>query len=186
MRNSLIVLIIITVTLVSCKHDRNDPGRAYFPDMVYSNAYEAYSPNPVFPDGKTMQTPVEGTIPREMIPYQYKKTFDDQQRAGIELVNPVEVNAENLTKGKEEYTIYCMMCHGTQGKGDGHLFTAKLFPIQPTSLVGDYVQNKPDGEIYHVITLGSLSGLMGAHGSQISPENRWKIVAYVKNKFKTK
>jgi hypothetical protein len=47
-------------------------------------------------------------------------------------------------------------------------------------LIGDLVKNKPDGELYHVITLGSLSGLMGAHGSQISPENRWKIINYVR------
>jgi len=43
------------------------------------------------------------------------------------------------------------------------------------------VQNKPDGEIYHVITMGSLSGLMGPHGSQIRPDKRWMIINYVRS-----
>ena len=178
-----ILLVMIVIAAVGCKRDNNSTGYAYFPDMAYSNAFETYGSSPNFSDSVVMTTPVEGTVPRGIIPYQYKKTFDDQQRAGLELVNPVEKNKENLQRGKEQYDIYCALCHGDLGKGDGHLYTSKLFPVQPTSLVADYVQNKPDGEIYHVITLGSLSGLMGAHGPQIKPEDRWKIISYVRNGF---
>ena len=177
-------LSFIFLFLMSCNHGNNDTGYAFMPDMAYSYAFETYGSSPNFSDSITMLTPVEGTIPREMIPYQYEKTFEDQQRAGQELINPFETNKENLTRGKEQYTIYCTMCHGEKGKSDGHLVKSKLFPVQPIALSGDYVKNKPDGEIYHVITMGSLSGLMGAHGSQISPEDRWKIVLYVKNGFK--
>ncbi len=177
-------LSLIILFLMSCNHDNNDTGYAYMPDMAYSYAFETYGSSPNFSDSITMLTPVEGTIPREMIPYQYEKTFEDQQRAGQELINPFETNKENLIRGKEQYTIYCSMCHGEKGKSDGHLVKSKLFPVQPIALSGDYVKNKPDGEIYHVVTMGSLSGLMGAHGSQISPEDRWKIVLYVKNGFK--
>ncbi len=177
-------LSLIILFLMSCNHDNNDTGYAYMPDMAYSYAFETYGSSPNFSDSITMLTPVEGTIPREMIPYQYEKTFEDQQRAGQELINPFETNKENLIRGKEQYIIYCSMCHGEKGKSDGHLVKSKLFPVQPIALSGDYVKNKPDGEIYHVVTMGSLSGLMGAHGSQISPEDRWKIVLYVKNGFK--
>lgn len=178
---SLLGLLACSFVLGSCKRDNNSTGYAYFPDMAYSNAYETYSPNPNFLDGKTMQPPVPGTVPREMIPYQFTKSFEEQQRAGRELVNPLQPSSDILAKGKEYYTIFCIYCHGASGKGDGHLFTSKLFPAQPTSLVTEYVQNKPDGELFHVITLGSISGLMGAHGSQIKPDDRWKIVTYVKN-----
>lgn len=178
-----ILLILIVVAAIGCKRDNNSTGHAYFPDMAYSHAFETYGSSPNFSDSVTMLMPVKGTVPRGMIPYQYSKTFEDQQLAGIELVNPVELSKENLQKGAAQYAIYCAMCHGDQGKGDGHLFTSKLFPVQPTSLVGDYVQNKPDGELFHVVTLGSLSGLMGAHGSLINPEDRWKIIAYVKGGF---
>lgn len=174
-------LMIIAMVSFSCKRDNNSTGHAYFPDMAYSNAYETYSPNPNFADGITMQPPVPGTVSREMIPYQFTKTFEEQQRAGRELVNPLQPTAEILARGKEQYTIFCISCHGASGKGDGHLITSKLFTAIPISLVSEYVQVKPDGELFHVITLGSISTLMGAHGSQIKPEDRWAIVTYVKN-----
>lgn len=181
-----LLILVFILLVVGCKRDNNYTGHSYFPDMAYSYAYESYGASTNFSDSISMMYPVEGTVPRGMIPYQYEKTFDDQMLAGQELTNPFEPTKENLQRGKEQYDIYCTLCHGDQGKGDGHLFTSKLFPVQPTSLVGDYVQKKADGEIYHVITLGSLSGLMGAHGSQIKPDDRWKIVAYVRNGFNVK
>jgi len=178
----VIPLLAVMLFMSSCNHDRNQPGYAYMPDMYYSEAAEAYSPNTVFSDSMTMQMPVRGTIARGHYPaYPYKpKSADDQKRAGLELVNPVPVNAETIAKGKELFTIFCTNCHGPLGDGQGYLYTSKRFPAPPTSLIGDLVKNKPDGELYHVITVGSLSGLMGAHGSQISPENRWKVINYVR------
>lgn len=172
------------LVMYSCNHDRNHPGWVYAPDMMYSEPYDAYTPNPVFKNGVTMQPPVEGTIPRGSIfPYPYSRTFDEQVRAGKELINPVEISEEIIIEGKEQYEIFCAICHGETGMGDGHLYTSDLIPVKPTSLVDAYVQDKPDGEIYHVITLGSVSGLMGPHGPQIKPEDRWKIIHYVKHEL---
>lgn len=177
--------IFLVFIMASCMHGNNDTGYVYMPDMAYSQAYETYSPNPNMPLGITSQPPVDGTIPRGIIPYQYQKTFDDQLRAGMELFSPVEMNAENLSRGKAEYDIFCAMCHGVSGKGDGHLFTSNLFTAKPRDLTSDFVQSKPDGELYHVITMGSLSTLMGPHASQIKPDDRWKIILYMRNGFKT-
>jgi mono/diheme cytochrome c family protein len=176
-----LLLLAFMIFLSSCNHDRNQPGYAYMPDMYYSEAAEAYTPNQVFSDSLTMQMPVKGTIARGHYPaYPYKaKSADDQKRAGLELVNPVPASAEVLARGKELYSVFCINCHGVLGDGQGYLYTSKRFPVQPMSLIGDFVKNKPDGELYHVITLGSLSGLMGAHGSQVAPEDRWKIIDYV-------
>lgn len=179
------VLILLfagtTVLFTSCKHDRNQPGYAYMPDMYYSEPYNAYTENPVFNDSLTMQAPAEGSIPRGHIPYPYKpKNYTDQLLAGQELMNPLEANDENLAIGKKKYDVFCASCHGVMGKGDGYLYTSKKFAAKPTSLVEAYVQGKPDGELYHIITVGSLSGLMGAHGAQISPDDRWTIINYVR------
>lgn len=174
-------LSLSLLAFTACNHDRNNPGYAYMPDMYYSEPYDAYSENPNFTDSITNQDPPEGSIALGQTPYPYRaKSFEDQQRAGRELVNPVEPDKENLEKGKEQYRIFCSNCHGVLGKGDGFLYTSGKFPVRPTSLVEEYVQSKPDGEIYHVITKGSLSGLMGAHGAQISPEHRWMIINYVR------
>lgn len=183
MRKSLFIVAVIGLTIANaaCNRNKNNPGYAFFPDMAYSTAYESFTPNPVFSDGQTMRTPAEGTIARDHFPYPYKaKSFDDQVKAGQELHNPFQKSPEILAEGKALYNIFCISCHGVAGKGDGHLYTSKLFPAKPTSLVDPFVQNKPDGEIYHVITLGSISGLMAAHGSQIRPDDRWKIILYVR------
>jgi len=180
----LLFLVIIFGGLMmtsSCNHDRNNPGWAYMPDMYYSEAYDAYSPNPVFGDSHTMQTPMAGTIARGHIPYPYPpKSYPDQILAGTEMINPVESNEITLAKGKEQYTIFCATCHGTIGKGDGHLYTSKMFPVKPTSLVEPYVQGKPDGELHYIITYGSISGLMGPHGTMITDVNKWKIINYLR------
>ena len=174
---------VVVLLFVSCKHGNNDTGYAYMPDMAYSQAGETNTENSVFANGRTNQLPVEGTIPREMIPYQYEKTYDDQIKAGEELINPFGAEKANLVIGKKQYNIYCASCHGFEGKGDGHLYTSKLFTAKPTALNENYVQSKPDGELYHIITMGSLSTLMGPHGSQIKPENRWKIILYLRSGF---
>lgn len=186
-RICLLLMAAGTLALTSCRHDRNQPGYAYMPDMYYSVPYDAYSPNPVLTGGITNQLPPNGTIPRGYVPYPYKpKSFEDQKKAGEELINPVPVSPASLSKGKEQYDIYCSMCHGTAGKGDGYLFTAGLFTAKPSVLTDTLVQNKKDGEIYHVITVGSLSGLMGAHGPMIIPEYRWDIIHYVRELGKQK
>ena len=174
-------LILLAFFLSSCNHDRNIPAYIYMPDMAYSEAADAYTENPVFKDSLTMQTPVAGTIPRGWNYYPYKaKSYPDQVLAGQELINPVAVSSESLATGKAQYDIYCSICHGPSGQSDGSLYTSKKFPMKPTSLVDKYVQGKPDGELYHIITVGSLSGLMGAHGAQITQQHRWMIINYVR------
>jgi mono/diheme cytochrome c family protein len=177
-----LVILVLMAVLSSCNHDKKHPGYAYMPDMYYSEAYNANSENPVFRNKITNQMPVPGTIARGHIPYPYQaKNYFDQIAAGNELLNPIEANLQTLSEGKAQYEIFCMSCHGEQGDGNGYLYTSKLYAMKPTSLIESYIQDKKDGEIFHIITVGSLSGLMGAHGSQINAENRWKIINYVRN-----
>lgn len=181
-----ITLAIISMLLIfsACSRDnRNHPGYTYVNDMAPSEAYEYYSDNPNFTDGKTAQSPVAGTISRGLIPYQYAKTDTGQVLAGINLKNTLSATAKDYATAKEIYNINCAMCHGETGKGDGHLVTSGKFNTDVTSLVDEFVQNKPDGEIFHVITVGTVSGFMGPHNAQIKPEDRWKVVSYIKNKL---
>jgi hypothetical protein len=162
----------------SCDRDRNTKGWEYFDDMAHSAAYETYTPNPNFSDGKTMRNPVEGTIPLGELPYPYQKNDDDRKLAGQTLVNPLEVNDKNLERGKVVFGIFCINCHGDKGDGKGYLFTSGKYPYPPANLLSAKVRNNPIGEIYHVITVGY--GVMPKHGPQIRPEDRWKVAMYVK------
>jgi mono/diheme cytochrome c family protein len=173
-----IFLVFLLLNLYSCNRDRNNPGWDYFPDMFYSTAYETNSKNLNFEDGMTMRSPVPGTVPRDFMPFQY--TIDPESRilAGKELINPVRATPEALLRGKFVYTTFCIGCHGISGEGDGHLFISGLYPLKPLTLSGISAVKLKDGEIYHTITLGIRS--MGAHGSQIRPEDRWKLILYIR------
>jgi len=173
-----VFLVFWLANLYACNRDRNNPGWDYFPDMFYSTAYETNSKNPNFEDGLTMRTPVPGTIPRDFTPFEYTNDSESRVRAGKELLNPIMLTPETLLRGKLVYTTFCVGCHGISGEGDGHLFTSGLYPLKPLSISGNNAAKLKDGEIFHTITLGIRS--MGAHGSQIRPEDRWKLVLYIR------
>jgi mono/diheme cytochrome c family protein len=174
----LFMLILVSVQY-SCDRERNNPGWDYFPDMFYSTAYETFSKNPNFKDGMTMRVPVPGTVPRDFTPFNYTIDPESRIRAGAELVNPFIASSENLENGKKIYSIFCMGCHGASGGGNGTLYTSGLYPLQPRVLTDEKAKKLRDGEIFHTITLGF--GSMGAHGAQIRPEDRWKLVLYIRS-----
>ena len=176
-----LILVGVTLLLVqnSCDDNRNHPGYSYFPDMEQSQAYETYTPNPVYADGKTNQLPPEHTIPREMMPYDFEKTPANRTWAGEMIENPYAGDASVLPEGQRLFGIYCTNCHGENGDGQGFLYTSKKFPYPPASLLSDKIKRNPDGEIFHVITVGW--GVMGAHGAQVLPDERWKIITYIRS-----
>jgi mono/diheme cytochrome c family protein len=171
--------VALSLFLIGCDRNRNNPGWDYFPDMFYSTAYESYSNNPNFKDGMTMRVPAEGTIPRDFTPFEYTPDPESRIKAGKELVNPVLQSAESLEAGRKAYTTFCIGCHGVTGNGDGQLYTSKLYTLKPRPLSSGNAINLKDGEIYHSITLGF--GSMGAHGSQIKPVDRWNIILYIRS-----
>jgi mono/diheme cytochrome c family protein len=173
-----ILPLILLLALSACNRDRNNPGWDYFPDMFYSTAYETNTKNPNFEDGLTMRVPVPGTVPRDYTPFEYTNDPESRIMAGKELVNPFSATPENLSRGESVYTTFCIGCHGIKGEGDGKLFTSGLYPLKPLTLAGNTAAQLKDGEIYHTITLGIRS--MGAHGSQIHPDDRWKLVLYIR------
>lgn len=175
------VFIVTLLLFTGCDRGPNSPGWDYFPGMAYSPAYQTWSENPVLPGEMTMQSPVPGTIPRNMIPFQYEKTGEDLIRAGLELVSPLQTSDEIAAQGKRLYTFYCKNCHGEKGDGMGHLFTSGKYLVPPRSLVSDAVKQLPDGSIYHVITVGF--GVMAPHGYIVRPEDRWKIIQYIRQGF---
>jgi hypothetical protein len=183
MKNILIsILTIGCLVTQSCDRDKNNPGYDYFPDMAYSKAYETYAPNPNFPDGKTLQSPVEGTVSRDEIIYPYKKTDADLRKAA-KMKNPFLPDTDNIVRGKTVYQNICMQCHGVNADGKGHLFVSGKYPYPPANLTSQKVINRTDGEIYHIITVGF--GIMQPHDIIVRPNDRWKVILYVRTLQKT-
>ncbi|TVQ84846.1 MAG: cytochrome c [Bacteroidetes bacterium] len=171
--------MLILLFAISCDRSREDKGYEYFPDMAHGYDYKTYSENPAMEDGRTMRKPVEGTVPRHMQPYPYTADFEGRELAGQNLRNPLTITAGLLEDGRALYDIFCAQCHGVEGDGQGWLHTSGKYVIPPTSLLDDEIVAQPEGEMYHVISAGW--GVMGEHGSLITPEQRWKIVAFIEH-----
>jgi len=93
------------------------------------------------------------------------------------LKNIVPPTPKSIERGKFLFDVYCATCHGETGVGDG-IVGQKFVP--PADLTSDYVQTKPDGDIYYTITNGGLA-VMPSQEDAILPEDTWNIVNYIKH-----
>lgn len=176
-----ILLAAILVALLAANwfgaRDYRKPNYLLLPNMVHSPRYNPYSPNENFKDGKTLQPPPRGTIPRGVQPLSYKATPEDALRAGRELVNPIAPDdAAALERGTILFNRFCLPCHGPTGAGDGTV-AKRGFP-PPAALSADHAKQMKDGQIFHIMTYGQ--GSMPSHAAQIDPDDRWKIVLRVR------
>lgn len=147
-----------------------------FTEMAYSKAYESYTPNPNFSNGRTMQPLVEGVVPRGHLPFPYGTGPDEAKRAGQELKNPISAqDAKISTFGAELYRIACVVCHDARGNGKGTVTQRGMLP--PPSLHGRAKQ-LPDGELFHILTKGQ--GNMANYAAELSEQERWLIVHYIR------
>ena len=139
--------------------------------MMEQDRVNAQSPSVFFADGRGMRTPVEGTVAKGFIPYPYK----GQTNPTEVLSNPFLATKENIALGKAKYFTYCTPCHGDFADGDSRL--RGQFPNPPT-LHSKRARDFSDGMIYHIITNGQ--NVMPSYASQITRDERWAIVNYVR------
>ncbi|SNR71183.1 c-type cytochrome [Lutibacter flavus] len=175
MKNILKITIVLVFlfTLSSCWSDKSKPNYQYMPDMYKSVGYETYSENPNYANGMTTQLPVDGTIARGKVPYDYENSNEGYEAAKLNSKNLLEVNEANLSNGKKMYDIYCISCHGKTGAGDGILVQRDKFLGIPNYKDRDITE----GSIYHVIMYGR--NMMGSHSSQLTAQERWQVTMYV-------
>lgn len=154
------------------------PNREFIPEMVRTPRYNAFSANPNFSDGKTLQRPEQGTIARGFLPLHYSATPEDAIRAGETLSNPIlQSDSASIARGKTVFANFCVPCHGALGRGDG-LVVQRGFPAPP-SLYADNARHIKDGQIFHILTYGQKN--MPSYASQISRQDRWNVIAYVRS-----
>jgi mono/diheme cytochrome c family protein len=149
---------------------------------------EHYNSNPFNPFRMNLRLPPPNTVsrnPQGYLPSRIPK--DSIEIAATRMVSPLDTaqNKAILAEGKILYEIYCDHCHGAKGEADGKVaLGVTVDGIERSAyagianLKGDAYKNITEGHIFHVITMGK--GLMQSHGSQVSPDDRWKIARYVK------
>jgi len=178
----LIFALLPGIILCSCDRHRNMPGYDFMPDMVYSQAFEAYSENPVFSDSLTHQIPVYGTMARDKVAFRFDVFPENRLLAGQTLLSAEQMAMKHVFEGKKLFTTFCANCHGESGTGDGYLITSgKLPEVKVGDLTEERLVQSSRGDMFHVVTLGY--GLMGSYGAILSEQDRWKIIEYVKVKI---
>ena len=171
----------------ACRYDMQDQPR-----------YKAYKQSDFFSDGKAMRDLPEGTVARGNLRadkafYTGKKENADSNiqvetttnEAGNTLVSsfpndvtefPVPITKELVDRGEQRYKIFCIVCHGPVGNGDGMIVRRGY--AQPPTYNDDRLRNAPVGHFFDVMTNGW--GKMSSYASQVSPADRWAIIAYIR------
>lgn len=165
--------VCLVFGLIGCEAGKNRPTVELIQDMMdqknlKSQDYDEMTHQPA------NRMPVDGTVPRGYTPYKYKGNI---AAAEANLVNPLSRSEASLARGQERFDIYCAVCHGPQGQGDGTV--AQYLAPKPPSLVSDKAKAYKDGRFFHIITEGY--GVMMSYAPQIQKEeDRWAIVNYIR------
>lgn len=173
------VALVGLLTLVQSCDSKRQPGKIYMPDMAYSRAYEAYAPNDLAKKNiNYVQFPVEGTIRRgDLFPYTLPNDSNGYKMSAS-VVNPLPaLKPAEMKEAERLYNINCGICHGAKMDAQGPLSTGGKVPAVANLTLAQYVE-LPEGTMFHSITYGKNN--MGSYASQLSREQRWMVIKYVK------
>lgn len=168
-------IVCCLVLLASCKGD-DAPNYQYMPNMYQPVGYEAYGEADFLPNGMEARQPAEHTISRGNMPYEFANDLEGKElaRENPSPLDSLGVDA-NLAKGGELYAIYCAICHGVKGDGQGTLVQREKILGVPN--YSDPARNITVGSTYHVIHYGLNA--MGSYASQLNHQERWQVAEYV-------
>ena len=145
-------------------------------DMHVQPRQNPLSKSDFYADQRSARPPVEGTVARgDLRADTYFYTGKIGSNPGD--VMPFPVTKEVLERGRERFDIYCAPCHSRLGDGNGFI-PSRGFARKPPSYHIPRLQKAPLGYFFDVMTNGF--GIMPDYASQISPEDRWNIVAYIR------
>lgn len=193
-----LLVVGLALLLSGCgKKEKLTRPWSFFPDMHHQESVRPQEASPENPDyadrtGRAVKTPVEGTVPMDFSHYTYAKM--DPKAA--ELKNPLPMTMEVLEAGRRAYNIYCLVCHGERGDGDGNVIPNPATPQRsfsgreyksamqlppPPPLHSDRVKTMTDGAVFNYITEG---GALMPKYNHLNAEMRWAIVNYLRVLYK--
>ena len=206
-----ILLLLPPVMIFRAKGMVNRQPRLHFnPDMDWQIKYKSQTVGPIsddesnphlFSDIRAMRQPVVGSISYGHLdtntPYfeglkdgaKHVPGEEKLEDYATEFPTDIKIDETFLARGKQRFEIYCSVCHGYAGQGDG-LVNQRAMALNQSGdaawttakslhdpVVKDPKQN-PVGRLFNTISYGR--GSMGPYKDQITAEDRWAIVAYLK------
>lgn len=161
---TLFALLILSFFTTSCRKG-----------MVDQHHLKPLAEDNFFTDSRGSRVPPPHTVARGQLRADeqfYTGKIGDQLVATF----PAPVTREMLSRGQERFNIYCAVCHGRTGEGNG-MIVQRGFP-QPPSFHQERLRDAPVGHFFGVMTNGY--GVMYSYASRVSPEDRWAIAAYIR------
>ncbi len=184
-------IMLASVAMLSACRDKRSTGLEYARNMYDPIAYNQDQPNKNFANGQTSQTPPANTDPVGFVRYEFANTPEGLKAAEAAVVNPLPLTEKNLVEGKHYYEVFCGVCHGDKGDGKGPITLLEKGINAPAfhgegkeSSRGGLMSELTTGRIYQTIMYGYNA--MGSHASQLTPDERWKVVMYVQQLQKIK
>lgn len=158
------------------------------PDMDDQGKFRAQGETGVFADGRMSRSPVMGTVARgELRADAAYWTGMVGDRFVEKVPDAVPVTPELVARGQQRFGIFCAPCHDYSGSGAGTVHYAAIALAEvgkaawskPASLHDERIRTQvTDGELFSVISKGKNT--MSGYAAQISVEDRWAIVLYVR------
>jgi mono/diheme cytochrome c family protein len=179
------LILSMAVVFIGCK-DKRSPGSVYMPDMAYSRAYESYAardsavftmdPNDAGHKIFFNNLPPAGTLKRgELFPFNVPNDSNGLLNLSSAVKNPLgPLTTGDSIETARLFNINCAVCHGPKAEANGPL-AAKVGGVKNIILASP---GYSDGRIFFVMEYGQLN--MGSYASQLSREQRWRIVQYIR------
>ena len=167
-------------------------------DMQDQPRYDAYEKSEFFSDNRASRDIPQGAVARGQLhenkafytgkvdnPNPNVQVETTTNAAGNTIVTsfpndvdefPIPVTKELIDRGENRYNIYCIVCHGPVGNGDGMVVRRGFSP--PPTYHDDRLRNAPVGHFFDVMTNGW--GKMNSYSTVLSAADRWAVVAYIR------
>ncbi len=146
------------------------------PNMDVQPKYTPQNTSEFFYDGATMRLPLPGTIARGEFSEEPTLATGRLADGSFATTNPLAGRPHLVDRGRERFGIYCQPCHGESANGRGMLYERS--GVESANLKEQRIVDQPDGQLFDVITNGL--GLMSGYKYPIPPEDRWAILAFVR------
>jgi mono/diheme cytochrome c family protein len=158
------VIAATCVVLAGCRQDMHD-----------APSYDPLQATDFFANGAASRPLVPNTVARGQLRAD-EHLYTGKINGQVANEFPMPVTRQVLDRGQERFNVYCSPCHGRTGEGNGMVVQRGF--RQPPSYHEERLRNAPVGYFFDVMTNGF--GIMPDYASQVSPEDRWKIVAYIR------
>jgi mono/diheme cytochrome c family protein len=160
----VVTILVFSVIVSSCRKG-----------MVNQQHLKPLAEETFFRDGSGARPIPPHTIARGHL-NEDQQFFEGKSGGQLATTFPASVTRQMIEHGRESFDVYCAVCHGKTGEGDG-MIVQRGFPVPP-SLHEERLRKAPVGHFFDVITNGY--GIMYPYASRVRAEERWAIIAYIR------